>query len=66
MFQGTKDSPTPVTAHGFLVSVDLEDGAQPIEYLTGKLADALWSVEGVGNVEVEYSGKLDVVPECNT
>ena len=29
----------------------------------GKLAGALTFVEGVGNVDVEYVGELDVIPE---
>ena len=63
MFQRHKDNPTPVTAHGFMISVDVEEGAQPIEYLTDRLAAALTFVEGVGNVDVSYIGKLDVMPE---
>lgn len=63
MFKHYKGDPAPVTAHGFTVSVDLEDGTQPIEYLVGKLAGALTFVEGVGNVDVEYIGQMDVVPE---
>ena len=63
MFQHHKDNQTPVTAHGFMISVDVEEGAQPIEYLTDRLAAALTFVEGVGNVAVDYIGKLDVMPE---
>ena len=63
MFQRHTDDPTKVTAHGFTVSVDVEDGAQPIEHITGKLAEALTWVEGVGNVEVTYIGEMDVMPE---
>ena len=63
MFQRHTDDPGTVTAHGFTVSVDVEDGAQPIEHIVGKLAEALTWVEGVGNVEVNYIGEMDVVPE---
>ena len=66
MFKYNKGQPVKITAHGFTVSVDLEDGVQPIDHLVDKLAGSLWSVEGVGNVYVEYIGEMDVVPDVKT
>lgn len=48
---------------GFLISAELELGRVKISYIQEKLADALSWVEGVGEVDVECLGKIDVYDE---
>ena len=48
---------------GFLISAELEPGKVTTSSVLEKLADALAWVEGVGVVEVECLGKIDVYEE---
>ena len=45
---------------GFLISAELDLDRVKVAYVQEKLADALSWVEGVGEVEVECLGKIDV------
>lgn len=50
-----------VHEHGFLISIELEEGGPTPEQVQLKLADACMYVEGVGKTDVSYMGQLDVV-----
>lgn len=45
---------------GYLIAVEVEDGAPSQEFIQMKLVDALGFVEGVGKVEAEPLGEVDV------
>jgi len=61
MLQRGKDS--PLIMHGFLIGVQLVDDVITPEEVARKLADSLSWVEGIGEVDVESLGKIDVVNE---
>lgn len=48
--------------HGFLLAVDTEEDVN-VEHLAHKLGDALTWVEGVGNVDVNYLGEIEIVDD---
>jgi len=45
---------------GFLISAEIEAGKATTELVLHKLADSLAWVEGIGEVDVECLGKIDV------
>lgn len=45
---------------GFLLSAEIETGKADPDEVERKLSDALTWVEGVGQVEIECLGKIDV------
>jgi hypothetical protein len=49
----------PLKTYGFLVGIEVE-GDPDLEFLTVKLADSVKWVEGVGTVDVESLGEVDV------
>lgn len=46
---------------GFLLSAEIEQGETTPEQVAVRLADALTFVEGVGNVQCELLGEIDVL-----
>lgn len=49
---------------GFLVAVEVDDtGKARIDKLTNKLAEGLWHMEGVGRVEVDPIGEIEVIDD---
>jgi len=54
----------PINLFGFLVGVEIEEGGSTTpEQVTMRLADGLSWMEGIGKVEVENLGKIEVVDE---
>ena len=52
----------PATTHGFLLSVEIYKGAaMSPEQVAMRLADSLAHVEGLGHVDVESIGDIEVV-----
>ena len=61
MFQRGKD--TPIVTYGFLVSAELEDGSlTSVHDIASRFVDAVAWMEGVGKVDVESLGPIDVYP----
>ncbi len=50
--------PTLLSAHGFILDVVIDQHAPSTEDLACKIADALFHVEGCGNVNVGYLGEM--------
>ena len=48
--------------YGFICAVELEDGVD-VTYIAERLAGGLTFIEGVGEVDVECLGEIDVLPE---
>lgn len=48
---------------GFLVGVELVESQITPEQVAAKLADSLAWTEGVGNVDVEQLGEIEIVDE---
>lgn len=59
MLKGGNHQATPLLTHGFLVGVELEEGVQ-IDPIMNRLADSVSWIEGVGRVEIEHIGELDI------
>jgi len=53
----------PLRTFGFLVAADLEEGVDPNK-LANRLAEGIWHIAGVGNIDVEMLGEVEVVPEA--
>lgn len=54
------------TLHGFIVGAELTPGVD-LQQVVNKLGDALQFVEGVGRIDVEYLGQIELKePEPNT
>ena len=54
----------PTTTWGYLVAVELEDGGHMTpEGIRERLTDAPAYMEGVGKIDVELLGKLDIYEE---
>ena len=52
----------PATTHGFLLSVAIYKGAaMSPEQIAMRLADSLAFIEGIGHVDVESLGEIDVI-----
>lgn len=51
-----------LTTHAFLVGVEVEGLAQ-VDHIMHKLVDALTFVEGIGNVEIEHLGAVELMSE---
>lgn len=49
----------PLKTHGFLVSVEAEDGYVNPEALAERLGSACTFMEGVGHIDVNYMGQID-------
>ena len=62
MFKIGTDNVKVITL-GFLVAVEIQEGADNVTFLRQRLADALTWVEGVGKVEVEVLGEIDCYEE---
>ena len=61
MYQHRIGDPTVViTGHGFLVYVEAAGAVNPSD-IAQRLAGALTFIEGVGPVDVDYMGEIDVV-----
>lgn len=55
----------PVRTYGFLLAVEIEqDGPSNPEAVTLKLSDSLAWVEGIGAVDIDCLGEIDVNPEA--
>lgn len=53
-----------IITHGFLLAAEVEEGSKVTSKdMAYKLSDALTGIEGVGRVEVEYLGEIEVVGE---
>ena len=61
MLQRGKDN--PISLHGFLVGVELVDGIATPEQISLRLADSLGFMEGIGHVDVEALGIIEVIDE---
>lgn len=57
MLTGNNHEALPVTTHGFLIGVELEDTVS-IDHLMNKIVDSISYVEGVGRVEAEHIGEM--------
>ena len=55
-----------VITHGFLVAVEIEEGSQSVEFLCNRLRGELAFVEGVGVVDVEHLGEIDIYDDPET
>lgn len=64
MLQRGKDS--PLTMHGFLVGVELVESITTPEQVALRLADSLGFMEGIGHVDVESLGIIEVIPDEDT
>lgn len=62
MLKGNVNEPSELTVNGFLIAVELEKDVK-IEEIANRLADGLSFIEGVGQVEVNHLGELELVPE---
>lgn len=54
-----------LATHGFIVAVEVGGEAITIDALMDKLGDALRFVDGVGQVEIEHLGELDIIEGIN-
>ena len=63
MLQSHTGKTAELVEQGFLISVELEENAQTIDFITNKIAESLTWVEGVGRTDVHYLGPIEVVPE---
>ena len=50
----------PISTYGFLVAVEIEKGVDP-QWVAQKLGDALLWSEGIGTVDVETLGIIEIV-----
>lgn len=57
-----KQNGKDVQLHGFLVGVELEPGVDAI-FISERLAGALTFIEGVGEVDTEHLGIIEVLDE---
>lgn len=64
MLQSGLNSSKALVTHGFVVAVEVEEGVD-LDHLINKLSDSLRWVEGVGQVEIEHLGELDVIEGIN-
>lgn len=62
MYKHRVGEPVVITGHGFLVHVEVA-GNVPVADMQRKLAEALLFTEGVGPVDVDYMGEIEVLPE---
>lgn len=53
-------NPKPTQHYGFLLSVELEEGKATSEDVLRKISDALYWVEGVGEIVADCMGKLTI------
>ena len=52
----------PIKTHAFLTAVEIEEGVDIME-VTNKLVGSVTWMEGVGDVDCEHLGEIDVLPE---
>ena len=50
------------TTHGFLVSVEVEEGTD-INLVTNRLGEGIMWIEGVGEIDVHHLGEVEVIAE---
>lgn len=62
MLQKTNEEPK-LKLVGFLVGLELQDGLVDIEYIENALAGACQWIEGVGKIDVECLGEIEIVNE---
>ena len=60
MLQSKSGQSAPISVHGFLVGVEIEEGTIDPEKVALRLAEGLTFMEGVGKVDVEHLGAIDV------
>ncbi len=61
MLKGDINTITELSIEGFLIAVEIEKGTD-LDAIGNKLADALSFTEGIGQVEVNHLGTLELVP----
>lgn len=57
MLTGNNHQGLPVSTHGFLVGVEIEEGTS-IDHIMNRVVDSLSFIEGVGRVEAEHIGEM--------
>lgn len=62
MLADTVDPVNEVTTHGFLLAVEMADGVD-VESLMNRLADALTFIDGVGTIDIDHLGQVDMFAE---
>lgn len=62
MLKSTAGSPDTVTTHGFLLAVEMETSTD-IEAVMNRLADGITMMEGVGSIDIEHLGAIDMFEE---
>lgn len=60
MLQNSKEQPK-LKLFGFLVGIEIQDGITTAERVADALADACSWVEGVGKVDVECLGQIEII-----
>ena len=56
----TRDKAGAIRTYAYLISVELQDGETTPEAVVNALSDSLNFKEGVGKVDVENLGEIDV------
>jgi hypothetical protein len=62
MLKATINDTLDISVEGFLIAAEVEKGTD-IEAIGNKLADALTFMEGIGQIEVNHLGALELVDE---
>lgn len=62
MLKATINDTLDISIEGFLIAAEVEKGTD-IDAIGNKLADALSFMEGIGQVEVNHLGALELVDE---
>lgn len=57
MLKGGNHEAAPLTTHGFLIGIELENGVN-VDLVMARLIDSVGFIEGVGHVEAEHIGAM--------
>lgn len=63
MIQRKPEGNRPITLHGFLVGVEIEEGETTPDKVVARIQDALTWVNGIANTDCEYLGQIEQVGE---
>jgi len=62
MLTGNTNKDDKLQVHGFLIGIEIEDGLD-LERLMRKLGETLNWYPGVGTVDIEHLGKIEVIDD---